>query len=177
MSSCAGSGLSHIPTEPWQQLGCAGSLRHSSPLWRGFWGPGHCSLSLDALEPAADSAPSLSCAQIWADPGKYALMGAAAQLGEFPMAQSWPPPARVGAKVAWEKVIPAYVAQLLPRLKPSLAVGFLTTLPSTGSAWGTSEGWAHPGHPCVCRQSWIIVRRLRDLRCSAVPSPRVFLPS
>ncbi|XP_009987594.1 PREDICTED: H(+)/Cl(-) exchange transporter 7, partial [Tauraco erythrolophus] len=26
-------------------------------------------------------APSLSCTQIWADPGKYALMGAAAQLG------------------------------------------------------------------------------------------------
>lgn len=43
-------------------------------------------MSLDAVGPAADSAPCLSCAQIWADPGKYALMGAAAQLGEFPMA-------------------------------------------------------------------------------------------
>lgn len=46
-------------------------------------------LPLNALELASDLDPSLSCAQIWADPGKYALMGAAAQLGEFPMAQCW----------------------------------------------------------------------------------------
>ena len=80
----------------------------------GFGGPGRCSLSLDALQPAADSTPSLSSAQIWADPGKYALMGAAAQLGEFPTAQSWPPPDRIGVEVAWEKAVPASLRSFFP---------------------------------------------------------------
>lgn len=166
-----GSGLSRVLMEPCWWLGCAGGLRHSSPLWRGVLGPGYCLLSLDDLEPAPDSAPSLSCAQIWADPGKYALMGAAAQLGEFPTAQSWPPPAHVGLKVAWEKAVPASLAQLLPQLKPSLAVGFLINPAEDGQRWGIGEGWACPGHPCLCRQSWITMQRLRGLGCFAVPLP------
>lgn len=67
------------PASCWVTQAASGIPPHFS---EGGWGPGHCSLSLGALKPAADSASSSSSAQIWADPGKYALMGAAAQLGE-----------------------------------------------------------------------------------------------
>lgn len=111
-------------------------------------------MSLDAVGPAANSASCLSCAQIWADPGKYALMGAAAQLGEFPVAWAWPPPAHVRVKVVWEKVIPASLAQLLPQLKPSLAVGSLTihrwccALARAGFVQGTPTCAGSPALPC-----------------------------
>lgn len=64
-------------------MGCAGSFWPALLLQRWGLGPGHRSLRLGAPEPAAHEVPSLSCVQIWADPGKYALMGAAAQLGEL----------------------------------------------------------------------------------------------
>lgn len=60
---------------------------HKSPgtpcsLGRGFWGRGTaCYLWMSWSQPLTE--PFLS--QIWADPGKYALMGAAAQLGELPL--------------------------------------------------------------------------------------------
>lgn len=54
----------------------------------GVWGQG-TACYLCALELAAHLVPSLSRAQIWADPGKYALMGAAAQLGELLSCLPW----------------------------------------------------------------------------------------
>lgn len=43
--------------------------------------------------------------------------------------------------------------------------------------WGTSEGWTHPGHPYLSGQSWITMQRLRGLRCFAISSPCISLPS
>lgn len=133
-------------------------------------------MSLDAVGPAANSASCLSCAQIWADPGKYALMGAAAQLGEFPVAWAWPPPAHVRVKVVWEKVIPASLAQLLPQLKPSLAVGSLTMLPSTGGAvhW---HGLGLSRAPLPVQAVLRCPAETQGLRCFAVPLCHVSLPS